>query len=126
MPKTKLQPVMSLSLLSPPTPKLSLLSPPPPKLSLMSPAALSIHNNGDDDGWNLSTLVPRAARNVDTGASHVNRCQLQVFNLLLSDSESKDDNNAPEFLIVMSFYLSCFFVFFKTLCRPGTKLYAVT
>jgi hypothetical protein len=45
----------------------------------------------------VAPLGPRADRNVDTGANCLNHFGQQVFNLLLSDSESEDENNAPEF-----------------------------
>jgi hypothetical protein len=46
--------------------------------------------------------VTKESRNGDlsnaaNGEDHVNHCGFQVFDLLLSDSESEDENNAPEF-----------------------------
>jgi hypothetical protein len=52
---------------------------------------------GDGDGWELAPLGSRVAHILATGADHVSHCGSQVFKLLLSDSESKDDNNAREF-----------------------------
>jgi hypothetical protein len=65
-------------------------------------AAFSIHNHEDgaNDDWDLAPLGPRALGNVAAsgdGGHHVAHCGLQVFDLLLSNSESEDEICASKF-----------------------------
>jgi hypothetical protein len=64
-------------------------------------AVFSIRNNEDgaNDDWYLAPLGPRTlGKSADYGddGHHVDHCGLQVLDLLLSDSESKDEIDASE------------------------------